>query len=168
MRSLIAGGLALFVLAACSKPEPPKLVPKELTLTGLAPAGASLVVRVEATNPNRVTLSARSMTAKVKLDGRWDLGTVTIAKPVVLPPGAPTMVDVPMTLPWSDLKAVGALAAATGPVPYVLEGTVAIGGERFDVDVPFTMSGTLTREEVIGAALKSLPTIPGLPATPPR
>ncbi len=131
-----------------------------MQVTALGPAGASLLVRVEATNPNRVTLSARSVTAKVKLDGKWDLGTVTIPTPVVLPPNAPTMVDVPMTLPWSDLRAVGALAATPAPVPYVLEGTFAIGGEKLNVDLPFTMSGTLTREQVIGAALKSLPGLP--------
>jgi LEA14-like dessication related protein len=160
---LLSLGLAT---SACSKPEPPTLVPKEVKLTALGPTGANVLLRVEATNPNRVALSVRSVTGKAKLDDKWALGTVTIANPVVLPPHAPTMVDVPMTLPWSDLNALTALAAKTGPVPYVVDGTVSVGGEHLNVDLPFSISGTITREQILGAALKSLPVIPGLTAPP--
>jgi LEA14-like dessication related protein len=148
--------------SACSKPEPPKLVPKEAKVTAVSPAGLSLLLRMEATNPNRVTLSAQSVTGKAKLDGKWDVGTVTIAKPVVLPPNVPTMIDVPLTMPWKDVTVLGALATAPGPVPYVVEGTVTVGGEKLNVDLPFSLSGTITREEIANAALRSLPTIPGL------
>lgn len=152
-----------FMLVACSKPEPPKLVPKELQVTSLGPQGAGLLVRLEATNPNRVALSARSVTAKAKLDGKWELGTVTSTSPVVLPLGAPTNVDVAMLLPWNDLKAVSALALAAGPVPYTVEGTVNVGNEALNFDLPFSLSGTLTREQVIAAALKPVIAPPGLP-----
>jgi LEA14-like dessication related protein len=165
----LAGAGCLFIgSAACSKPEPPKLVPKEAKVTAIGPTGASVLLRMEATNPNRLTLSLRSVTGKAKLDGRWELGTVTITKPVVLPPNVPTMIDVPMTLPWTDMKTLGALASTTGPVPYVVDGTVTVGGENLNVDLPFSISGTITREQVLGAALKSLPAIPGftVPAPP--
>ena len=167
-RLLFAGAFATLLASACSKPEPPKLVPKEVKVTGVATTGLSLLLRMEATNPNRITLSAQSVTGKAKLDGKWDVGTVTIAKPIALPPNVPTIIDVPMTLPWTDMKALGALATAPGPVPYLVEGTVTVGGERLNVDLPFTLSGTITREQIANAALKSLPTIPGLtfPAQP--
>lgn len=161
----VAGFFVLLAASTgCSKPEPPKLVPKEVQVTAIGPAGASLLLRLEATNPNGYELAARSVTGKAMLDGKWELGTVTIAKPLALPPKVPILIDVPMTLPWTDLKALTALGAATGPVPYVVEGTVTIGGERLNVDLPFSLSGTVTREQVIGAALKSLPAIPGLTA----
>ncbi len=159
---------AALLAGACSKPEPPKLVPKEVSVTAVGPTGLSLLLRMEATNPNRITLSAQSIVAKAKLDGKWDLGTVTISRPIALPPNTPTMIDVPMTMPWTDVKALGALAAAPGPVPYVVEGTVTVGGERLHVDLPFSLSGTVTREQIVNAALKALPTIPGLNLpTPP-
>lgn len=161
-RLLFAGLTTLFLATACSKPEPPELTPKEAQVTGIGTSGLSLLVRMEALNPNRITLSAQSFTGKVKLDGKWDLGSVTISKPVVLPPKVPTMIDIPMTLPLRDVKALGALATSTGPVPYVIEGTATIGGENVHVDVPFTLSGTITREQATEAALKSLPAIPGL------
>lgn len=171
-------GAALFAtsvtgVTGCSKPEPPQLTPREAKVTAVGPTGMSVLVRVEATNPNRIALSAQSVTGKAKLDGKWDLGTVTISQPVSLPPGVATMIDVPMTLPWTDLKTLGALASAPGPVPYVVDGTVKVGGANINVDLPFTFTGTIAREEVMGAVLRSLPVIPGLnapvtPAAPPR
>jgi LEA14-like dessication related protein len=154
---------AVFVLAACSKPAPPQITPKEARLVGLGPTGAELVVVVEATNPNRVTLSAQSVTAHAKLDGKWELGTVKIDKPIVLPPNTPTAVETAMTLPWSNMNALGALATAQRPVPYVVEGTVTVGGESLHVDLPFSVSGTLSKEQIAAAALKSLQNIPALP-----
>lgn len=147
----------------CSRPEPPKLVPKEAQVTAIGPAGLDILLRMEATNPNRITLSAQAVTGKAKLDGKWDLGTVSIAKPVVLPSNTPTMIDVPMKLPWTDMKALGALASATGPVPYVIDGTVTVGGENLNLDLPFHLSGTITREQIGAAAMKA---VPGLPAIP--
>src|SRR5688572_2919223 len=86
---------------ACKKPDPPKLTPKEARVTAITTRGLDILLKVEATNPNSMTLSARSVTGKAKLDGRYDLATVTIEKPVVLPPNnVPTMIDAPMTLPW--------------------------------------------------------------------
>lgn len=168
-RRLLFAGLAGALLAsACSKPEPPTLVPKEVKVTAIGPLGLDVLLRLEATNPNRVTLSTQSVTGKATLDGKWDLGTVTVAQPIVLPPNAPTMIDVPMKLPWSDVKALGALATATGPMPYTIEGTVSVGGEKLNVHLPFRIAGTITREQIAGAALKAMPSLPGLDLRVPQ
>lgn len=164
-RTLLVFVLSVFVAAfvGCSKPEPPKITPKEARVTMVGPQGLELLVRVEATNPNSVTLSAQSMTGKAKLDGKWELGQVTIAKPIVLPPNnVPTMIDVPMTMPWTDVQALATLASQNRAIPYEIDGSVAIGGERLNVNVPFRMTGTITRDQIAAAALKSLPNIPGL------
>jgi len=141
-------------------------VPKEAKVTAVGPAGLNVSLLMEATNPNRVTLSAQSVTGKATLDGKWSLGTVTVQKPVVLPPNTPTMIDVPMTVPWTDVKALSAIAVAPGPVPYAIDGTVTFGGEKLNVDLPFHLEGTITREQLAGAAIRGLPAIPGL-TTPP-
>lgn len=154
-------------MSACSKPEPPTLVPKEVRVTAVGVTGVDVLLKLEATNPNRITLSAEAFTGKARLDGKWELGSVTITKPVVLPPKAATTIDVPMALPWADVKTLAALASATGPVPFTIDGTVTVGGEHLAVNLPYSVSGTITREQVIGAALNALPTIPGLTAPPP-
>lgn len=170
-RSLIATLLFSTLLllvggSACSKPEPPKIVPKEAKVTAIGPAGLEVLLKVEATNPNSITLSAQSFTGKAKLDGKHEMGTVTVNKPVTLPPNTPTMIDVPMTLPWTDAKVLASLVAVQRPVPYVVDGSVKVGGERLQVDVPFSLSGSITREQMVGAAVKSLPIVPGLGAFP--
>lgn len=167
-RVLAAGAFALFATtAACSKPEPPRVTPKEARVTSVSPAGLEIRLELEAVNPNRFPLAVRSVTGKMTLDGRWNLGTVTVSKPVTLPPTAPTAVDASMALPWAEVGALGVLAASPRPVPYVFEGTLSIGGERVNVDVPFSTSGELTREELANAALRSLP-IPLPQLAPPR
>ena len=152
--------LVVALTAACQKPDPPRITPKEVSVVAVGSSGLDLLLKVEATNPNRITLSAQSFTGKAKLDGKWDMGAVTVSKPVVLPPNVPTMIDVPMKLPWSDAVALASLATAQRPIPYVVDGSVKVGGERLNVDVPFTISGTITREQITSAALKSLPAFP--------
>ncbi len=146
----------------CQKPAPPQVTPKEARVVAVRPQGLDILLKVEATNPNSITLTAQSVSAKAKLDHRWELGSVTIAKPVVLPPNTPTMIDVPMTMPWSDIHALGALAAAQKPVLYSVEGSAKIGGERLNVDVPFALSGTISREQIANAAMTSIPAMGGM------
>jgi LEA14-like dessication related protein len=165
-RRLTALALAAALAAACKQPEPPRVTPKEARVAAVSPQGLEVVVKVEATNPNSISLSAQSFTGKAKLDGKWEMGTVTISKPVVLPPNVPTTIDVPMTMPWTDVKALATIIGAQRPVPYVVDGTIKIGGERLNVDVPFAVSGTISREELTAAALKSISAIPGLTAPP--
>jgi LEA14-like dessication related protein len=164
--TLLLSMVVLLIGGACSKPEPPKIVPKEARVTAIGPAGLEVLLKVEATNPNSITLSAQSFTGKAKLDGKYEMGTVTVDKPVTLPPNTPTMIDVPMTIPWTDAKVLASLVSVQRPVPYVVDGSVKVGGERLQVDVPFTLSGSITRDQMVGAAVKSLPVIPGLGARP--
>src|SRR4051812_48462089 len=117
-----------FAAAGCAKPDPPKITPKEARITMVGPQGIEVLVRVEALNPNKMTLSAQSMSGKAKLDGKYEMGQVTIAKPIVLPPNVPTMIDVPMTMPWTDVQSLAQMASANRSIPYVIDGTVAIGG----------------------------------------
>jgi LEA14-like dessication related protein len=169
--AVIPRRLAIVALVACAalpslgcrKPEPPRVTPKEARIVAVSAAGMDVLMKVEAFNPNASTLSARSVTATARLDGRWEMGSITIAKPVVLPPNAATTLDVPVMLPWKDIGALSALATTPRPVPYAIEGTVQISGERLNIDVPFAVTGTITREQLAGAALKGLPPIPGVP-----
>ena len=151
--------VSAFVLlgSACAKPEPPRITPKEARVTAIGPQGIELLLLVEAVNPNRFTLTAQSFTGKATLDGKWEMGSVTIDKAIVLPPNVPTPIEVPMKLPWTDLRALTALAMSPRPVPYAVQGSAKIGGDRLNVDVPFGIVGTITREQIAAAAMKSLP-----------
>jgi len=101
--------------------------------------------------------------AKVTLDGRYDAGTVSLSHPLDLPAQKRTLLDIPVTMTWRDLTGLAGLAAAGRDIPYAVEGKVAIGGEKLNVDVPFRIAGTVTQKQLIQATMSSLPQIPGLP-----
>lgn len=154
------------VAVACSKPQPPQLTPKEAKVTSVDLSGFDMRVKLEAFNPNGVDLSVRTVVAHVIVDGNQDLGTVTASQPFNLPANARTVIDVPMSVKWKNVGSVASIAAAKRPVPYTVDGTATVGGERLNVDVPFKMSGTLTAEQLQQAGMKSLQGIPGLQGLP--
>jgi LEA14-like dessication related protein len=155
MRSpLLAAALAL---AACSRPEPPTLTPVRATVTAVTAAGIDLRVRLDAYNPNGIDLSTRTVKANVMLDGKYDVGSVTVPTPLKLPAKKRTQLDVPLSVKWHDLTGIASLAASNRGVPYQLDGTVALGGDTLNVDVPFRMDGTITHEQIVQAVNNSLP-----------
>lgn len=156
--------LAALVITGCSGPEPPTLTPVSGAITSVSPAGLGLRVKLEAYNPNSFALTTRDMTAKVTLDGRYDAGTITHRQPLELPAQKRTVLDIPVTMTWRDITGLAGLAAAGRDLPYTVEGTVAVGGEKLNVDVPFRIAGTVTQKQLIQATMSSLPQIPGLPA----
>lgn len=139
--------LVLVATMACSKPEPPTIVPEKATVTAIRTTGVDMRVQLRVQNPNNFALTTPSMQAKVVFDNRFETGTVTMSKPVELAAASATPLDVPLTIPWSDLAGVSALAAAGRDVPYRVQGSVRLGGKSLNVEVPFEMGGTLTRAE---------------------
>jgi LEA14-like dessication related protein len=152
--------VASLLALACSKPEPPSLVPKSATITAMSLGGMDLRLQLDAFNPNGFDLTAQRVTAKVTLDGKYDVGVVTANTALMLPGGKSTPLDVPIAVTWSDAAQLATLAAANRPIPYVVNGTAAIGGEKLNVDVPFRIDGVLTPEQLKRAVMKSLPMLP--------
>lgn len=165
------GGAMLGIAAAvvsgtsasgCSKPEPPRLTPKSATLTKIDLEGVDVRAVFDAFNPNGFGLAVRRVTGRVVVDGRFDLGTVSVDKPVALPAGITTTIEVPLSWKWNGPGVVGALSAAKRAVPYTVEGVATIGGDRLSVDAPFTLHGTITEEQVVAIALRALEKLPRL------
>jgi LEA14-like dessication related protein len=153
--------ILLAFAAACSKPDPPVLTPKSAKVTAVTLAGVDITVDVEAYNPNGVELSARGVTGKVVLDGRYDLGTTTVSKIISLPAGARTDLEVPLAVTWKDAAALVPLATSNRTIPFTIDGTVTVGGARLNVDLPFHLAGSMTHDELVQATTRSLPAIPG-------
>jgi LEA14-like dessication related protein len=155
------------VAAACSKPEPPVLKPEQGRITSLSTEGIGIQARFDAYNPNSYELSARAVQAHVVLDsGKVDLGTVRVASGVKLPAKKHTTIDVPLSVRWTDLGALARLAVERRPIPFVVSGNVELGGDSISINVPYTINGTITPEQLASAARASLPKIPGLPSLP--
>ncbi len=149
--------LIVFLVVGCSRPKPPTITPERATITAIGPAGIDMLVQLGVDNPNGVDLPARSITAKLLLDGNHDLGTVTIPQPVTLAAGKRTDLTVPLSLKWQDISALVSLASVNRSVPYDVEGSVTLGGDVLHADVPFHLRGTVTHEQLVAAARKSMP-----------
>jgi LEA14-like dessication related protein len=159
---LAFGALACF---GCSTPEAPKLTPEKGRITSVTATGMSLEVSLDAYNPNSFALSARSMKGKVILDGKHHIGDVVAPTAIKLPAKKHTKMTVPLSLQYKDISALITLAASRRDVPYRVEGTVELGGDKLNVDAPFAIEGVVTHAELVKATVSSLPNlnIPGLP-----
>jgi LEA14-like dessication related protein len=159
--------LALFAVLAfssCSRPRQPTIVPEKATIASLSLAGIDLVVVLAVTNPNSVPLPARSVSATVTLDGKYSLGQVTVPRPIDLPASATTRLEVPLSIKWTDVPTLLALAAQNRDVPYQIDGSLELGGDLLHVAVPFRLTGVVSHDALTTAALNSLPGfgLPGL------
>ena len=154
--ALVLPTIAL-VAAACSTPETPTVKAESVTVTSATSQGLGLSISLLVTNSNDFSLSARKIVGKVTLEGGTELGNVAVPTEVTLPKKATTRVVVPMTVGWGNAIAV-ALAAANKPtVPFTVTGTANVGGKSLNVDVPFSVSGTLTREQLMQATAGAIP-----------
>ena len=155
-----AGCFAVCLALACERPKPPTLTPEKGEVTSVGPEGILLELALAVDNPNRIDLSARSVTGRVLLDGKHDLGAVTVTQPFRLPSGQRTSMTVPMTLAWKDIGVLLALAASNRNLPYDVDGSVNVGGDSINVNLPFHLSGVVTHEQLLKATLNSLPRFP--------
>jgi LEA14-like dessication related protein len=158
MRSLLPA--AALVLVACSRPEPPTLTPEAAAVTAITPVGIDLRGRFDVYNPNDIGLATRAVSARVVLGGQYDVGTVTVPTALDLPAKKHTRLDVPLSVKWRDLAGIAALAARSSGVPYQVDGTVTLGGETLNVELPFRLGGTIPQEQLIQAVKSSLPGFP--------
>jgi hypothetical protein len=152
--------LAAWLALACGRPKPPTITPEKGEVTSVGPEGIQLRLSLTVDNPNRIDLSARSVNGRLLLDGKYDLGTVTVSEPFRLPSGQRTPLTVPMTVGWKDLGVVLALAASNRNLPYDVDGSVNVGGDSINVNLPFHLSGIVTHEQLLKATLNSMPRFP--------
>jgi len=149
--------IVALLAVGCSRPKPPTITPEKATITAIGPTGIDMLVQLGVDNPNRADLAVRSVTAQVRLDGKYDLGTITIPQPVTLAARKRTELLVPLSIKWQDISALLSLAGVTRNVPYDVQGSVTIGGDLLQLDVPFHLTELLTHEQVVAAARNSLP-----------
>ena len=153
----------LFALACgLFKPPPPVITPRSATVTRATSAGLGLRVELSARNTARVDVTVQSIDVRLTLAGR-DLGMTHVGGETRLPSNTDVPLSLDVTAPWQDLPGILLATALNENVPYHLDGTVRVGGERLNVDVPFQMDSTIPRSVLTGAATGALPSIPGTP-----
>ena len=118
--------------------------------------GSCLQEIIQGKNPYQLSRS-------VTLDHRIIVGPVSSPEAVTLPAKKKRVFDVPISVKWNDVAALAPLALSSHDVPWDADGTVKIGAESLDVELPFKVSGVVTQKQISQAVGKALPKIPGLP-----
>lgn len=149
-RSLLLGALAALALG-CSRPVPPRITPRSADVTGANAQGLGLRVHCVVRNTNDFALTVQHITVRLTLAGR-DLGVTEVQSALRLPTNADVPLDIDVRAPWGDLPGIIGVTLFNENVPYRLDGTARVGGERLNVGVPFTLESTLPRRVLLGAA----------------
>ena len=160
--------LSLFVITACSKPVPPTVTPKSAEVKSVSPAGLEVALTIDVDNPNSIPLTAQRVKAKVTLADNVELGEVVVDTKITIPANSHKEIVAPLSVKWSDLGAIGVLAATRETIPFTVDGVASVGVKdpHLDVhfDLPFKTHGSVTRLQLVEITNKALPTIPGLPS----
>ena len=159
-RFFTAALLAGHIAGGCNRPKPPTITPEKGELTSIGPDGIHLTLHLRVENPNSFDLSARSATGRVLLEGKYEVGSVALAQPFRLPAGQASRLSVPTTLALRDVPVILGLAASNRDLTYDVDGTVNVGGDSINVNLPFHLSGAITHEQLLRATMNSLPRLP--------
>ena len=146
--------LALAMAVGCSKPKPPEVTPRSVRVVALQPLGAELEVVLDVRNPNGFAISASDVRATFKLESGAELGRGTAPTRFTVPAEQTTTVPARLTIAWTNLAALAPYALSGQPLPYRIVGSARIGGERLNMELPFDIGGTLTREQIMQAGLR--------------
>lgn len=144
---------------SCSRPQPPRITPRAAAVSGIDASGLRLRVQLDAHNPNGFDVTVQRIDVDVTIGGQA-LGRSSVTNRVRLVSNRDVPITVDVAAGWRDLPGLLAASVLNENVPYRLEGTARVGGERLNVDVPFRMESTLPRRILIDAAGN---TVNGLP-----
>jgi LEA14-like dessication related protein len=149
---------ALALATACAKPKPVTITPKSAQVQSLSPRGVELAVAFDVTNPNRFPLIVHSVDGhfSVGAGAGTELGTAHAEPSASIAAQATSTVTSTVAVGWTNLAALAPFALSPGAVPYTFTGSATLGGSGLNVSVPFTLTGELTRAQLLSIGLAGL------------
>jgi LEA14-like dessication related protein len=146
--------LGLLVLAAgCSKPKPPTITPRSAQVSAITPDGVQLALVLAAHNPNGFPIVANAVNGSFELQDGTPLGAAQSTESFTIPSEGDQDLKATLDVRFKSLSVLAPYALQAKPVPYRVRGSASIGSENLNVDVPFSIDGVLTPEQVIAAGL---------------
>jgi len=142
------------MLTGCIAGQLPTVRTDQIAVRGIGVQGLSLEVRLVANNERHSeTIHVDALRVHVTV-GDQDLGVVDVAESWDLPPNQPIAMSSEVTVPVANLPGL-ALMAASGPVPYHLEGRAHVQNIGWTVD--FEYDGQIPQQQLMEAAGSALP-----------
>jgi LEA14-like dessication related protein len=149
-----AASAALLIVVACSKPKPAQITPQSVQLASVDPNGVGVSLSLNVHNPNGFPIIAQSVSATLELQDGSELGRGSSNQPFTIPAEGDMQLPAELSMRWTNLGALTPYALTGKPLPYRISGTARLGGERLNLDVPFSISGQLTAQQVLAAGLR--------------
>lgn len=150
-----ASALLAIALGACSKPQPPTLTPQVARVVAVSARGLELDVEVFVENPNSFPLTASTVTGTLFVADGQKLGEGSARPEHDIPAEGSSIVPSRVHVAWDELPSLAPFLTRES-VPYVFKGNVSVGSDSFNVTLPFTLSGQLTRSQLLEAGLRGL------------
>jgi len=152
-RSLQFAMLAL-ALAGCSKPKPVELTPRSVQVSAIKADGVQLALVLSAHNPNPFPILVNSVKASFELQDGTVLGGGESASALSIPAKGDQDIPAQLDVRFSSLSALAPYALTGQPLPYRLRGTARLGSEHLNLDLPFTIDGVITQQQLAFAAMR--------------
>lgn len=146
--------LAILLVSACSKPKPPELKPRSAQVSAIKPESVELSLVIDAHNPNSFPIIANRVSAGLELQDGTELGRGESSEAFTLPAEGDAQLSAKLDVRWNSLSVLAPYALAMKPLPYRLRGTARLGSEHLNMDIPFTLEGQLTPEQVLQAGVR--------------
>lgn len=147
--------LAVMGAVACSRPQPPTLTPEVARVAQVSASGIDLDVEVRVDNPNTFALHTRSVSGTLYVADGQKLGAGAAQPEQSIPAGGSALVPSRIHIAWQDVSALAPLLLKAA-VPYTFQGDVTLGSEDFNVTLPFSLDGQLSRSQLLSAGLRGI------------
>ena len=148
--------LLFFALAHCARPIAPTLTPKVARVAAVSAGGLDLDLEIQVDNPNAFALHAQSVTGTIYVGSEKKRLGYGSSKPAQsIPARGSVVVPSRIHVAWEDTTALTPLLFQE-KIPYSLHGDVALGSEDWNVTLPFSMSGELSRAKLFEAGWRGL------------
>lgn len=149
---------AALLFGACAKPKPPTITPKSAQVLSVGGGGVTLAVTFDVANPNRFPLIVHAVQGRFSLGAGAgvELGQAHAEPASSIPAEGTSTVTSQIAIAWTNLAALTPFMLSPAAVPYRFDGKASLGGESLSVTLPFTLTGQLTRAELLNAGLGGL------------
>lgn len=156
LKASLSVTLLLVALAHCARPVAPTLTPKVARVAAVSASGLELDIELQVDNPNAFALYAQSVTGTMYVGAAQKrLAHGTSQPGQSIPARGSVVVPSRVNVAWEDTTALTPLLFQE-KIPYSLHGDVALGSEDWNVTLPFSMSGELSRAQLFEAGWRGL------------
>jgi LEA14-like dessication related protein len=147
--------LVLGALSSCNRPQSPSVTPYVVRVASVGGAGLDLDVQLQVLNPNSFPLYAETVEGTLYGALGQKLGVGRSAPSEPIPAEGTSLVASTIHVNWENLAVLAPLLTSER-IPYEFRGDVALGGASFHVTLPFTLTGELSRTQLLQAGLRGL------------